>query len=211
MGTLKYWSGLLAGVALTCNAWADTPASDRLTKRLQDYRTYEASFIQYVVDKTGQRIQEMRGELRAKRPGLFYWHTQPPLEQMIVADGREVKVYDPDLEQVTIQPMDNRISATPALLLSGNVSGLDEAYDVTLRTMDKRVEEYVLRPRNPDSLFVSLSLWFENGVLKEMRLQDSLEQRSTLGFHDVSINKAVSDDAFTLNVPEGVDVIRSDQ
>ena len=67
MGTLKYWSGLLAGVALTCNAWADTPASDRLTKRLQDYRTYEASFIQYVVDKTGQRIQEMRGELRAKR------------------------------------------------------------------------------------------------------------------------------------------------
>ncbi|MDX5299372.1 MAG: outer membrane lipoprotein chaperone LolA [Gammaproteobacteria bacterium] len=184
-------------------------AGDLLTQRLKDYRTYEARFTQYVVDKTGRRIQEMHGELKAKRPGLFFWHTQPPLEQVIVADGEEVRVYDPDLEQVTIQPMDTRITSTPALLLSGNVDGLNDAYEISRRGVNTQIEEYVLRPRNPDALFVSLTLWFQDGVLSEMRLEDSLAQRSTLGFEDVKVNGEVSDTAFTLTVPEGTDVIRS--
>ena len=40
---------------------------------------------------------------------------------MIVSDGNKVQVYDPDLEQVTVQQMDDQKKQSPAMLLSGDV------------------------------------------------------------------------------------------
>ena len=194
--------------------WAQTQpdsrnaASQALARRLESYRTFTADFSQVVVSQNGKEVQKTTGKLKAKRPGLFFWHADPPLEQYIVADGKVVKVYDPDLEQVTIQKMDQRLSSTPALLLSGNVKGLDKAYRITEQGQAGKSARFKLVPRNPDSLFEWLELRFQDGTLQEMRLKDSLGQRSRLRFSHIRINKPVSEQAFKLNLPKGVDVIR---
>lgn len=189
---------------------ASKSAASKLAGLLENYETFEASFIQIVVNENGSQVQETRGQLRAKRPGLFYWETTAPLSQYIVSNGETVEVFDPDLEQVTVHKLDSKVSTTPALLLSGEVDNLDATYKVSARTIGDTTHEFTLEPRNPDSLFVSLMLTFSGDELHEMRMRDSLGQLSVLSFNDIQVNDGVDDAAFTLDYPDDVDVIRDD-
>ncbi|MEC7377137.1 MAG: outer membrane lipoprotein chaperone LolA [Pseudomonadota bacterium] len=182
--------------------------ADELAQVLQSYQSYQADFIQILVNESGDRVQETRGSLKAKRPGMFYWETSAPLSQFIVSNGDTVEVYDPDLEQVTIHNLDDRVQSTPALLLSGEVDNLEKTYRVSGRRIGEDTREYTLEPRSPDSLFTSLRLTFFDGELQEMRMQDSLGQLSILSFDDIRLNEPVEASAFTLDYPEGVDIIR---
>ena len=189
---------------------ADTEdAAELLSKRLADYSSYQADFEQTVQSPDGERLQKTTGELSARRGGDFFWHADPPMEQKIVTSGDEVRVYDPDLRQVTIYPLEDRIASTPALLLSGEVGNLAETFRIRRETTDGG-ERFILEPRDKDTLFLELSMRFdEDGVLQGMRLHDSLDQRSDLQFHDVVLNESIPDDRFELNAPDDVDVIRS--
>lgn len=179
-----------------------------LAELLQSYETYQADFIQIVVNEDGTKVQETRGALKAKRPGLFYWETDAPLSQFIVSNGHTVEVYDPDLEQVTVHGLDGRVQTTPALLLSGEVDNLEDTYRVSDRQVSDDTREFTLEPKSEDSLFVSLQLTFFKNELQEMRMQDSLSQLSVLSFDHIQLNATVDKSAFTLEYPEGVDVIR---
>nr|WP_245750009.1 outer membrane lipoprotein chaperone LolA [Marinobacter zhejiangensis] len=203
-------TALIAGLCSPVTLAQDADPASRLADILKGYRTYQASFIQILVNESGGPVQETRGELKAQRPGLFYWETQAPLSQFIVSDGESVSVYDPDLEQVTIHRLDERASSTPALLLSGEVGDLSESYEVSQRALGEKTLEFTLKPRNPDSLFVSLRLSFYDGELQEMRMEDTLSQFSILSFDNVELNSTLPDSTFTLDYPEGVDVIQDD-
>lgn len=204
-------AGLAALMAFITPAFAEESgekAAAELASMLESYESFQSDFIQIVVNENGNRVQESRGSLKAKRPGLFYWETREPHSQFVVSNGETVEVYDPDLEQVTVHNLDERVSTTPALLLSGEVDNLDETYKVTSRSLGENTREFTLEPRNEDSLFVSLRLTFYDGELQEMRMRDSLAQLSVLSFEDIRLNAPVEDSAFTLEYPDSVDVIR---
>lgn len=190
------------------NTAAQDKAAADLASILQGYQSYQADFIQIVVNENGRSVQETKGALKARRPGLFYWESHSPMSQFIVSNGKTVEVYDPDLEQVTIHNLDEQVQTTPALLLSGEVSDLDKTYRVALRELGDDTREYTLEPRSPDSLFVSLRLTFFKGELQEMRMKDSLSQLSVLSFSHIRVNDEIDTGAFTLKYPEGVDIIR---
>lgn len=200
---------LSAGVVASEDEGATSrQAASELASILKSYESFQADFIQIVVNENGSRVQETQGELKAKRPGLFYWETSAPFPQFIVSNGETVEVYDPDLEQVTIHNLDDRVQTTPALLLSGEVDNLNETYRVSQRRIADRTREFTLEPRSPDSLFTSLRLSFFDGELQEMRMEDSLSQLSILSFDDIRLNEVVDASAFTLEYPDGVDIIR---
>lgn len=185
-------------------------SADELASMLTSYETYQADFIQIVVNENGGKVQETRGSLKAKRPGLFYWETHAPMSQFIVSDGDKVEVYDPDLEQVTVHKLDDRVQSTPALLLSGEVDNLEETYRVSSRQVSDDIREFTLEPKSEDSLFVSLQLKFFKNELQEMRMQDSLAQLSVLSFDHIQLNETVDKSAFTLEYPKDVDIIRDE-
>ncbi|MGM0451469.1 MAG: outer membrane lipoprotein chaperone LolA [Pseudomonadota bacterium] len=185
-------------------------AAEVLSKRLSDYKSYQADFEQTVESPDGERIQKTTGELSARRGGDFFWHADPPMEQKIVTAGDEVRVYDPDLRQVTVYPLEDRIASTPALLLSGEVEDLAGTFRIRRETTDEG-ERFILEPRDEDTLFLELSMRFDDeGVLRAMRLHDSLDQRSDLEFKDVVLNESIPDDRFELDAPDDVDVIRNE-
>ena len=193
----------------TVHAKDHARAASELSELLSDYSTYQASFTQFVTDGRGDRVQQTEGQLKAKRPGRFYWHTDAPMEQIIVARGDEVKVYDPDLLQVTVYPMDEQLSSTPALLLSGEVVDLEKSFHITRESDDEGGEKFILEPLDQDALFLELIMEFQDGVLREMRLHDSLDQHSRLRFRDIELNETIDDSVFELDIPDGVDVIRN--
>lgn len=185
-------------------------SAEELATMLTSYETYQADFIQIVVNDSGNKVQETRGSLKAKRPGLFYWETRAPMSQFVVSNGSSVEVYDPDLEQVTVHNLDDRVQTTPALLLSGEVDNLEETYRVSSRQVNDDTQEFTLEPKSEDSLFVSLRLTFFKEELQEMRMQDSLSQLSVLSFDHIQLNDPVDESAFALEYPEDVDVIRDE-
>lgn len=184
------------------------PAAEKLAGMLGGIQSYQALFIQYVTDQRGARVQETAGYIQAKRPNLFFWETQPPLAQRIVADGKEIWIYDPDLEQVTVKTLGEDIQNTPALLLSGDVQNLQKAYEITHQQVSEKIDQFVLVPKGKDSLFEQMRLSFDKGVLTEMRLMDSLGQRTVISFSKIETNPNIPDSTFRFQVPEGVDVFR---
>jgi outer membrane lipoprotein carrier protein len=183
-------------------------AATQLAALLKGYRTYQADFIQIVVGNGGERVQESRGSMKAKRPGLFYWESKAPMAQHIVSNGEEMSVYDPDLEQVTVYKLNSDAQATPAVLLSGEVDNLAQTYDVSTRRVGDNIREFTLTPKSPDSLFVALQMSFFDGQLREMRMEDSLSQISILSFDDIVLNGYIAASVFKPDYPAGVDIIR---
>ncbi|MGX5219459.1 outer membrane lipoprotein chaperone LolA [Pseudomonas segetis] len=200
---------LLSVLSLTClNAMADDSAAvKRLTELLSQAQTISARFSQLTLDGSGSQLQETAGELSLKRPGLFRWHTDAPQEQLLVSNGKQVWLYDPDLEQVTIQKMDQRLTHTPALLLSGDVSKISESFDISYKEAGN-VVDFTLKPKSKDTLFDNLRLSFRSGVVNDMQLIDSIGQRTNILFLNVKMNQPIKDSEFTFEVPKGADVIQ---
>jgi len=186
---------------------ADPDSLARLHDKLQAMRSFQSEFTQTVLDGSGAMMQSTQGEIAVKRPGLLYWQTYAPLEQLLVSDGGKLWSYDPDLEQVTVQDVDQRLSQTPALLLSGEVDGLSDSYEVESVQLGDEVWQFQLTPKAPDSLFEQLRLTFSGDTLVQMHLLDSLGQRSSLEFNNVKMNPQLKDKMFTFVPPEGVDII----
>ncbi|KRW59905.1 outer membrane lipoprotein chaperone LolA [Pseudomonas sp. TTU2014-080ASC] len=188
-------------------AVADEVAAKRLADLLTQAQTITARFSQLSLDASGTQLQETSGQLVLKRPGLFRWHTDQPMEQLLVSNGEKVWLYDPDLQQVTIQALDQRLTHTPALLLSGDVSKIRENFEIT-HNEGGNVVDFILKPKAKDSLFDSLRLSFRNSVLNDMQLIDSIGQRTNILFMGVKMNEPQDNAQFTFEIPAGADVIQ---
>ena len=196
----------LSLLPLAASADDQSQAAARLNELLSRAQTMTGGFSQMTLSANGANLQETTGSLALKRPGMFRWHTDPPLEQLLVSDGQKIWLYDPDLEQVTIQQLDQRLSHTPALLLSGDVSRLQESFDIQY-TGGGNVLDFTLTPKDADSMFDSLRVSFSDGVINDMQMSDPVGQRTNILFRNVQLNAPLDDEQFTFEVPAGVDVI----
>ncbi|MBW3503988.1 MULTISPECIES: outer membrane lipoprotein chaperone LolA [Pseudomonas] len=188
------------------SAHADAESVKRLGQLLGS-DTITARFSQLTLDGSGTQLQETAGEMSVKRPGLFYWHTDAPQEQLMVSDGQKVSLWDPDLEQVTIKKLDQRLTQTPALLLSGDVSKISDSFDITSKQAGD-VMDFTLKPKTKDTLFDSLRLSFRGGKINDMQLIDSVGQRTNILFTGVKVNEPIPASKFKFDIPKGADVIQ---
>lgn len=200
-------AGALVSLTVPGLALADNGA-DRLTRILEPLTTYVADFDQQILDGSGQRLQSASGEMWLARPGRFRWEVDAPYSQVVVSDGEQVTLYDPDLEQATIQPLDQRVTHTPALLLSGSAEALTENY--TVASNQRGVTEvFTLTPRSADTLFETLQLTFHSERLGGLQMTDSTGQQTAIEFDNVKQNGTIEDSRFSVELPDGTDVIRA--
>lgn len=179
---------------------------NELTRLLEQSQSMTGNFSQATLDATGTRLQETNGELALKRPGLFRWHTSAPQEQLLISDNQKIWLYDPDLMQLTIQRMDQRMTHTPALLLSGNVGEIQKNFTISSSTSGN-LQSFVLVPKDKDSLFNSLTLTFRNSTINAMQLVDSVGQRTNITFSNIKMNVPVANSLFKFDPPAGTDII----
>lgn len=206
LGSVVLSSAVLMPVAQADQASDQQRSANKLSELLSHTQTITGTFSQLTLDSTGTQLQEASGQMVLQRPGLFRWHTDPPLEQLLVSNGEKVWLYDPDLMQVTVQKMDQRLTHTPALLLSGDVSKISENFTITYKEGGP-VVDFILTPTAKDTLFDTLRLSFRNGVISDMQLMDAVGQRTNILFMGVKVNGVVDASQFVFNAPAGVDVI----
>ncbi|MBL1276238.1 MAG: outer membrane lipoprotein chaperone LolA [Ectothiorhodospiraceae bacterium] len=180
---------------------------DRLTAFFAQKGGMRAEFVQTVEGAAFAQPDESRGTLLLQRPGKFRWDYKLPYPQLIIADGRQLWIYDVDLEQVIVKPLDAALGDTPALLLSngGNVS---ERFEISpLLGRDDKLLWMLLVPKQADSGFKEIRLGFGPKHLLGMELVDGFDQITRLVFSDVEIGLTLPNDSFQFVPPEGVDVV----
>ena len=92
------------------SVFAATP-SELLQAKLNALRTMSADFTQVVKAKR-REVSHSSGTMALSRPGRFRWQTKAPMEQLVVADGKQLWIYDVDLEQVSVKKQEKSVGGT---------------------------------------------------------------------------------------------------
>lgn len=195
-------NALLALSVASTGAWAD--ATDELSKLLQPLAAITGKFQQTLLDERGKVMQETKGNFSVQRPGKLRWETGSPYPQLLVTNNKKLWLYDPDLEQVTIRPVDQRMKDTPALLLGGKVEEIRGSFNVK-----SKKGGYHLTPKNEAAAFKTMEISFgKNGLPAAMTVRDSMGQTTKIQFSGIKANPKLSSGIFNFKPPKGTDVIK---
>ncbi|WP_444886324.1 outer membrane lipoprotein chaperone LolA [Microbulbifer sp. JMSA008] len=195
---------LLVLTVASSAVWAD--ATEELGKLLQPLSSLSGNFKQTLIDERGKVSQKSNGSFSVQRPGKLRWKTGEPYAQLLVTNNKTLWLYDPDLEQVTIRPVDERMKETPALLLGGKVEDIRKSFDVALKD-----GIYQLTPKNPKAPFKSMEIRFaKNGLPSAMKVRDSMGQSTEIVFNSLKANPKLSESIFNFKPPAGTDIIKDE-
>lgn len=199
-------SVVATSMLLSSLAWANDSALNDFLARLDQLQNLQTEFIQTTRDARGNSLQKLEGQMIVAKPGKMRWQTKPPYEQLVISDGQSVWIYDVDLEQVTIRPMEQRIAETPALLLSGDTKEISKNFTLE-ESKNGSITRFSLFPKDKSQLFEKIEFQYAENTLESMRILDAAGQATDIFFNDVSENQKLDDQLFKFTVPEGVDVI----
>ncbi len=199
---------LLAGCLCLPGVAGAATAEMILERFFQNLRTLQADFEQETLNASLAAQSSAQGRLYVSRPGKFRWDYLRPYRQQVISDGRQLWIYDEDLEQVTRRPLMASLGHTPALLLSEQAP-LKESFFIHDEGETLGVRWIRLLPRSEQANFVQIKLAFRRGQLREMHLRDKLDQLTRLRFTRLEKNPALDDDLFSFTPPEGVDVFEA--
>ena len=168
--------------------------------------SFEARFRQGVTKEGGAATNYTGGTTRMRKPDRFIWDTREPYEQLVVADGEYLWRYDPDLEQVVVQPLERALHGSPVQLLLEEPQAMLSNYEVTMS--EQGGETYFrLAPRHERTAYNSVLLVFGDGLLRGMQMDDSLGRHVELSFSSTRVNRPLEDALFSFQPPDGADVL----
>lgn len=181
-------------------------ASEQLQQKLQAIQTMSAAFKQ-VVKAKGRDVSHSQGTMALAKPNQFRWHIKEPMEQLIVADGKRLWVYDVELEQVTVKSQQKNTQATVALFLSEDASTVKRDFFVQVsRGLDGEV--FKLKAVSEKTTFPEVVLAFKKESLKRIELLDKLGQRTEVQLSQVKNNQSLDRHLFEFTPPKHVDVVQ---
>jgi outer membrane lipoprotein carrier protein len=199
---------LLTGALLVATS-AHADALDTLREFVREAKTGKASFTQTVTSPASAgkpaKNKTSSGTFEFSRPNRFRFAYTKPFEQLIVADGTKVWIFDPDLNQASSRKLTDALGATPASLLAGGQ--LDQ--DFTLKAQPDRdgLSWVLATPKVKDSSFETIRIGFDGKQLAAIDITDNFGQRSYLRFAQVATNVPVAAESFRFTPPAGADVI----
>ena len=201
-------AGFIAALAAVVFSLAATAAArDDLTAFTRGLKGLDGQFVQKVYDANGKLKESTSGRVAMSAPRLFRWEYLKPHPQLIVADGKKVWVYDPDLQQVTVraQGVEEQNSPLAALI---DTSKLDRDFAIKEAGSEGGLNWLLLTPRNQEQAsFESARLGFGPGGLTQMQVVDALGQRTEIAFSAWKRNPGFAKSTFAYAPPKGVDVI----
>jgi outer membrane lipoprotein carrier protein len=204
---MRQWMGsaVLALAAAMAPGHAQADAVDTLREFVREVKTGRADFTQVVSSADGARKKTSSGQFEFQRPNRFRFAYMRPFEQLIVADGSKVWIYDADLNQASSRKVAQALGSTPAALLAGG--SLDNEFVLSPLPSRDGLDWALATPKVKDGPFQALRVGFKGKVLTSVEITDSFGQRSLLAFSRFEGNVALDAGRFLFTPPAGADVI----
>jgi outer membrane lipoprotein carrier protein len=180
-------------------------AERRLIDALGSLDNLTADFQQTVLDDDKKIVQQSSGKVAIQRPGKFSWIYTTPYEQQIIADGKELWVYDVDLDQVTVKPMSTGLASAPIMILMRK-NKIAEEFNINEVGQRKFLYWVELEPKSQDMDYSNVYVGLEDGAVKAMELRDKFGQSTQIVFENLRLNVVHNPKIFKFVPPAGVDV-----
>ncbi|MDM8568503.1 outer membrane lipoprotein chaperone LolA, partial [Thiotrichales bacterium HSG1] len=163
-------------------------------------------FEQSLFSEQGNLLEKSQGKMYIQRPNRFRWEYQKPYEQLIVADGEKIWIYDNDLEQITVKKLSNTLGQTPAFLFSDN-NNIKEDFFINQLSTKNGSKKFELISKDEQAQFDSMRIDIKEKYLLGIELVDNLGQTTYISFKHTQNNQKLDKNLFIFTPPSGVDVI----
>jgi outer membrane lipoprotein carrier protein len=182
---------------------------DRLQAFYAETQALEADFRQKVAGPEGGVQERSSGRVWIQRPDRFRWDYRKPFPQLIVANGRTVKFYDPEMEQVTVRSYSRGMGHTPSMVLAGG-GDLERHFRVEDEGASGALAWVKLVPREPgEAGFQQARVGLAADPVRVVRFQftDAFGNRTRIRFDDIRLNPSLAADRFQFEAPPGTDIL----
>jgi len=224
----RFFSVILISVAILFSAnsviAADADSgAEQLRQFVRNSKTAEGDFVQQQLrapkpnepqDKGLKVVRQTQGRFVFQRPGRFIWETQKPYEQKLIADGKQLILWDKDLNQATFRPAGQALASTPAAILFGETA-LDQHFDL-IEGEDRLGMKWVAlvpkkdpKAKNSNDLpYTKISVGMANGLPKALELIDGLGSVVLVTLDKIQLNVNLPANRFIFTPPTGAEVLR---
>jgi outer membrane lipoprotein carrier protein len=205
---------ILAVLLAICAAAAHASGLDALEGFLKNVKSGRAAFTQVVTSpsREGQpaKTRTSTGTFEFARPKHFRFDYKKPFEQVIVADGQTLWLYDADLNQVTARKQDAVLGSTPAALIASasNLGTLQRDFDFEAAPDKDGMQWAVATPKNKDGQLNTMRVGFRGNELAQLEIVDGFGQRSVITFDKMELNAPIAPQRFQFKPPQGAAVVK---
>ena len=186
-----------------------------IQKQYQSIHSFSGRFVQ-----SSHRVDTEIGPKKAeglvfyKRPGKMRWLYEAPEEQLLVINGHKMWLYDPLLENVTVQKLEKITEGTALsfLLGLGNLQA-----DFIHRKISKNfligkdglIVELEPKKSTANLAFIQLNVHPETYNLQTIALMDQQDNYRTIHLMNMKYNLEIEDNFFEFTVTNDIEVIEA--
>ncbi len=223
--TLRRRHLLQLGFSATLTAWLGSPSvlaqpadlsADAIADKVQSFydgaKTYQARFKQRYTIYAYNRTKDSSGTVVFVKPGKMRW-TYTNNGNVVVSDGRQIKIYEPENRQMYLQQVDQTQYPAALSFLLGKGSLKKEFVLTKLDSVKLKFPGgHVLlgTPRNPTPAYQQLLFYIDAATFQVRRvlLIDAQKNRNRFDFESARVNEKVDAALFRFHPPPGTNVIR---
>ncbi len=175
-----------------------------LFNTINEHQFFSANFEQTTLQERKKRL--IKGEIKAHRSGIFKISYFEPLNEVMFSDGKDFYRFDPELEQLNIQPLEELLEETPVGLFTLNLEEIRKLF--VFSECQKNLNQFscLLTSKKEESFIEWINIGVKNNVFYYFQYLDTFGQTVSLKFTNVSLSK-IPNNEFKLNIPEGTDIV----
>jgi outer membrane lipoprotein carrier protein len=193
-----------------------TPSADQIAARVQAFynqtKTFQAHFKQEYYIKMHDKRETSEGQVAFEKPGKMSWNYDEPNGNRVVSNGQELKVYQPAMQQMFVQPV-NKSQYPAALSFLMGQGQLTSEFD--LRLLDPATVKFsggwVLEgtPKAPTPAYQKVLLYVDSATAQVRRvlIVDAQGNRNRFDFDNPLVNTPVPPGSFTFTPPAGTQIV----
>ena len=194
-----------------------TPSADAIAARVQAFydqtKTFQAAFKQEYFIRMHDQHRTSEGRVAFEKPGKMSWKYDQPNGNRVVSDGRTLKVYDRENQQMFEQPVDK--SQYPAALAFLMGQG-ELTRSFSLRLLDPATVKFeggwVLEgtPKDATPAYQKVLLYVDAATsqVRRVLILDAQGNRNRFDFNNPLVNTPVPSAEFNFTPPEGTQIVR---
>ena len=185
-----------------------------IQEQYQSIQSFSGHFVQTSYRNNTETVRRAEGLVSYKRPGKMRWLYEVPEEQLLVTNGKTLWLFDPLLENVTIQKLEKLTDGTALSFLLG-LGDLKADFNrrlisqVLLTSPDALIVELKPKKTAANLSFIQLAVNPVTYNLQKIALMDQHSNYRIIELESMSYNIAIEDNFFEFKVTPDMEVIEA--
>ncbi len=175
---------------------------------------FSAEFDQQSTISAMEITDSASGKLLVKRPGKMRWEYILPEAQIIISDGTDLWIYQPEENQVMIGKAPSFFADGKGATFLSDLKTIRKEFDVTLEPTDSKGNPVIkLIPKKKSKEFNEIYLTISKNAdtIDGILTKNGFGDETRIQMKSYRFNQDLSDDMFVFEIPDGADVLQMDQ